>query len=99
MEKTKAYRSLLKGGVTLCVVFLMLFLSMLYSNNFWPLLISIGLLGMLLRVVFPGLVAPPTSAELCDETLIDYSSVQCIICRICVWHLPIPGNHSHLLPY
>jgi hypothetical protein len=47
MEKTKAYRSLLKGGVTLCVVFLMLFLSMLYSDNFWPLLISIGLLGRL----------------------------------------------------
>lgn len=45
MERTKAYRSLLKGGVTLCVIFLILFLCMLFSNNFWPLLISIGLLG------------------------------------------------------
>lgn len=45
MEKTKAYRTLLKAGVTVCVFVLALFLTMLYSNNFWPLLISIGLLG------------------------------------------------------
>jgi hypothetical protein len=45
MERTKAYRSLLKGGVTLCVFVVIFFLCMLFSNNFWPLLISIGLLG------------------------------------------------------
>ena len=47
MERTKAYRSLLKGGVTICVFVMVLFLCMLYSNNFWPLLVCIGLLGKL----------------------------------------------------
>jgi len=45
MEKTKAYRPILKGGVTVCVFMLGLFLCMLFSNNYWPLLVSIGLLG------------------------------------------------------
>ena len=46
MEKTKAYRPILKIGVAICVFFLGLFLCMLFSNNYWPLLASIGILGM-----------------------------------------------------
>ncbi|KAJ1427351.1 major facilitator superfamily domain-containing protein, partial [Ochromonadaceae sp. CCMP2298] len=53
MEKTRAYRPLLKCGV--CVVFAAtaLFLCMLYSDNYWPLLVAIGILGFCMLPLLP----------------------------------------------
>jgi hypothetical protein len=45
MEKTKAYRTILKTAIIACVGALILFLCMLYSNNIIPLTFSIGLMG------------------------------------------------------
>jgi len=53
MEKTKAYRPILKIGVAICVFFLGLFLCMLFSNNYWPLLASIGILGFFMLPLLP----------------------------------------------
>ncbi len=45
MERTKAYRPILKGGILLSLSSILLFVAMLYSDNFWPLLVTFGLMG------------------------------------------------------
>ncbi len=53
MEKTKAYRPMLKGGIITCCMMVCLFLAMLFSNNFWPLTISMGLMGFFILPLLP----------------------------------------------
>lgn len=45
MEKTQRYREILKVGCCICVVMAVFFLSMLYEDNFYALLVSAALLG------------------------------------------------------
>ncbi len=45
MEKTKAYRPILKGAIMFSIASVVLFLAMLYSDNFWPLLVTFGVMG------------------------------------------------------
>lgn len=45
MERTKAYRPILKGGILFSLMSILFFLAMLYSDNFWPLLVTFGLMG------------------------------------------------------
>jgi hypothetical protein len=51
MERTKAYRPILKGGILLSLLSIIFFLAMLYSDNFWPLLVTFGLMGVYLLIV------------------------------------------------
>lgn len=53
MEHTRAYRTILKCGVLLCIFACFLFISMLYSNNFWPLTISFSVLGFFILPLLP----------------------------------------------
>ena len=53
MEKTRAYRTILKAGVGLCVCTTVFLVAMLFSNNYWPLLIAFGMLGMSILPLLP----------------------------------------------
>jgi len=53
MERTRAYRTILKVGVGLCVCTTVLLVAMLFRNNFWPLLIAFGLLGLSILPLLP----------------------------------------------
>lgn len=53
MEKTKAYKTLLRGGIVVCCLSTCLVLAMLYSNNFWPLTISWAILGCFVLPLLP----------------------------------------------
>lgn len=61
MEKTKAYKTLLRLGIVVCLGATCLLLLMMYSNNFWPLCIAFGVLGL---SVLPFL---PIMMENCSE--------------------------------
>lgn len=50
LEKTKAYHKILLLGVCACVGAGILFVMMLFSNNYWPLVVSFGLLGELSKL-------------------------------------------------
>jgi len=56
MKLTKAYQQILRVGISLCCVSLVLFTVLLYSNNFWPLLFSFGLLGLTIVPMLPLLM-------------------------------------------
>lgn len=53
MEKTKAYRTLLKGGILVVCSVVVFFLCMLFSNNFWPLNASMALMGFCILPLLP----------------------------------------------
>ena len=53
MEKTRAYRTILKAGVGLCVCTTVFLVAMLFGNNYWPLLIAFGMLGMSILPLLP----------------------------------------------
>lgn len=53
METTKAYKTLLRIGISLCCVFTTLLLLMLYSDNFWPLCVGFALMGMFVLPLLP----------------------------------------------
>lgn len=61
MEKTKAYRSLLRGGLTVSICTCFVFILLLFSDNFWPLLFSFCLMG------FSVLPLLPVMMENCAE--------------------------------
>lgn len=46
MKRTKSYQTILRAGVSQCCVALLFFLAMLYKDNYWPLLVSFGVLGL-----------------------------------------------------
>ena len=56
MGKTKRYREILKIGILLCVFSTTLFLLMLYSNNFGPLLLSFAIMGFTIVPMLPVMV-------------------------------------------
>eukprot|EP01038_Epipyxis_sp_PR26KG_P009427 gene9427-12703_t len=62
MEKTRAYRTILKAYIIISFLAALFFLFMLYSDNYWPLLISFGLLGFAVLPVLPVMI------ENCAET-------------------------------
>jgi FLVCR family MFS transporter 7 len=62
MEKTKAYKTVLRVGITLYVLTTIFTLLMLFSNNFWPLTVAWGLLGMFVLPLLPVVM------ENCAET-------------------------------
>ena len=45
MEKTKKYRPILKVLIVFSFGAMCLFLAMLFSDNFWPLLVTFALMG------------------------------------------------------
>lgn len=53
MERTHAYRTILKAGVGLCVCTTIFLVAMLSSHNYWPLLIAFGLLGLSILPLLP----------------------------------------------
>ncbi len=61
MEKTKAYRAIFKSYMVLAGFAGLLFFSLMYKDNFWPLLCAAGLLG------FVALPLLPIMMELCAE--------------------------------
>jgi MFS family permease len=68
MEKTQAYRRILKAGAFVCFWAAVLFMCMLYQDNFWPLLISAAVLGAFFRRVADFLLFicfPPQGSSLC----------------------------------
>ncbi len=52
MEKTKAYRPILKIGILFSLLSIVLFLAMLYSDNFWPLLVTFAIMGVPCNLLF-----------------------------------------------
>eukprot|EP01034_Spumella_vulgaris_P022758 gene22758-28917_t len=53
MEKTQAYRAILKAGSFVCFFAAVLFMCMLYKDNFWPLLVSAAVLGFFALPLLP----------------------------------------------
>jgi FLVCR family MFS transporter 7 len=53
MEKTKAYKTILRVGIVAACVATCFLLLMLYSNNFWPLALSWALLGCCVLPLLP----------------------------------------------
>lgn len=45
MEKTKAYRTVLRVGLFMCLLASIFLVLMLFSNNFIPLLIAFAVMG------------------------------------------------------
>lgn len=53
LETTKAYKTSLKIGITLCVLAITFMLLMLFSNNFWPLCVAFGIMGFFVLPLLP----------------------------------------------
>lgn len=53
LETTKAYKTSLKVGITLCVLAITFMLLMLFSNNFWPLCVAFGIMGFFVLPLLP----------------------------------------------
>jgi len=53
MERTRAYRTILKVEVGFCLCTAVFLVAMLFRNNYWPLLIAFGLLGLSFLPLLP----------------------------------------------
>eukprot|EP00602_Paraphysomonas_sp_CaronLab_P009569 CAMPEP_0185020156 /NCGR_PEP_ID=MMETSP1103-20130426/2757_1 /TAXON_ID=36769 /ORGANISM="Paraphysomonas bandaiensis, Strain Caron Lab Isolate" /LENGTH=490 /DNA_ID=CAMNT_0027550885 /DNA_START=215 /DNA_END=1687 /DNA_ORIENTATION=- len=56
LETTHAYRTILKGGFLLCQLAMLFFFSMLFSHNFYGLLVAFCLLGLFMLPMLPAVV-------------------------------------------
>ena len=53
MEKTRAYRTILKAGVGSCVFTTLFLVAMLFADNYWPLLVAFALFGLSILPLLP----------------------------------------------
>ena len=53
MERTKAYKPLLRVGIVICCLATCFLLLMLFSDNFWPLCFAFAVLGMFVLPLLP----------------------------------------------
>lgn len=70
MERTKAYRTILKLGILVCIFATLFFVAMLYSDNFWPLLLSFAVLGMYNELILESIVFTTTTSLIITTVLI-----------------------------